>query len=270
MFHSLASARGERCKDLHDRLKRNRDGTLVPVRYQQGPSILATVKPLMWNDLAQALLAMTQYAFSSSGFVFLFDFLSGDRVREMFHWSSLHQMMKIMYFLPSEMQVGLAAAQRSLFWTSTLETLLEYSPFAWKFDEYYAKEFLKHVGTLWKTLEVAMNNADLQFDFIIFFCSQLMDGLSDIDCGGMSFVPLLNTAPSPSASSSAGVQPLAFTKKVRYKAQGRVPSKKYPGKKLTVSQRESLTLLRPFLAAHGQLPSANRSSQELSSSSTGR
>ena len=161
-------------------------------------------------------------------------------------------------------------AQNAWQWTRTLETLIEYRPFYWKFDEHYAKEFLRHVGTLWKTMEVAMNHSDLEFDFILFFCSQIMDGLYNINCGSMSFVPLLNTASSSSASSAAGVQPLAFTKKVRYKAEGRNPAAKYHGRKLTRRQRESLSLLRPFLAARGELPGASRSTRSYPSSSTGR
>jgi len=119
-------------------------------------------------------------------------------------------------------------------------------------------------------MEVAMNHSSLDIDFMLFFCGQIMDGLYDIDVGSMSFVPLLNTASSSSASSAAGVQALAFTKKVRYKAEGRDPSKKYHGKKLTLRQRESLSLLRPFLAARGELPGASRSTRSYPSSSTGR
>ena len=85
--------------------------------------------------------------------------------------------------------------------------------------------------------------------------------LIDHDVGCMIFVPLLTTASSSSSSSVAGAQVPAFKARVRYRAQGTVPSERYGRPKLSWKQAESLSLIRSFLAAHGVLPNASPSTR---------
>ena len=127
---------------------------------------------------------------------------------------------------------------------------------AWKQD------YLRLVGKLWKTLEVAMNECDLDLAFCTFFCSQVMDGLRAVEGSCMSFLPTLEAfAPVPEAASAslrggpAAVSTPTKTR-VRYRPQGLRPDKRY-GAKTTRKQLQTSRLARPFEAARG-VPPENR------------
>ena len=44
---------------------------------------------------------------------------------------------------------------------------------------------------MWKTLEVAINHANLPLDLCLFICTKTMGALRSADTGGMTFVPLV-------------------------------------------------------------------------------
>ena len=131
---------------------------------------------------------------------------------------------------------------------------LEYEYLAWK------EAYRRYVGTMWKTLEVAMNHADLKLDFCVFFCSQVMQALQQSECGGMSFVPILKVTPNSTSSAAGSVAVPIFLARVRYRAEGHKPGVRYR-QKVTRTQSRSDFLLRPFLAAQGVLPSTSASSR---------
>ena len=137
-----------------------------------------------------------------------------------------------------------------------MAALLAQQTHDWKGDAGSTKQYLRLLGSLWKTLEVAINNAHLPLDFCLFFCSQVMDALWWVDAGSMIFVPSLKSS-SPSSASSAQV--LSFEPRVKYRAQGTKPDKRYPHT-VTWTQSHGLFLLRPFLAATGVLPASSASS----------
>ena len=101
-----------------------------------------------------------------------------------------------------------------------------------------------------------MNCAELDLEFCLFFCSQVMEALNWADCGSMSFVPILKTTMSLSSSSTASTQAQGFQARVRYRAQGLKPEQRYRHK-VTRTQSRSHLLLHPFLAAQGILPAVS-------------
>ena len=200
---------------------------------------------------------MTAFHFSDFGTVCDWDDLSGSWLQEKFDWGYLHVRLAQRSNLPFELQQGMDVAGNGDKWTDTMAALLAQQTHDWKGDAGSTKQYLRLVGSLWKTLEVAINNAHLPLDFCLFFCSQVMDALWWGDAGSMSFVPSLKSS-SPSSASSAQV--LSFEPRVRYRAQGTMPEKRYRHK-VTRTQSHGLFLLRPFLAAEGVLPAASASSR---------
>ena len=104
------------------------------------------------------------------------------------------------------------------------------------------KEYLKIISSLWKTLEVALNHAELDLDFIIFLCTTIMSKVSSVEGSGMTFAPVL----VPSTSR--------FKAKVRYRAEGRKVSKRYRAP--TKQQTQRVYSGRSLLAAQGVVPSS--------------
>jgi hypothetical protein len=260
MWSTLAGTLASKHMDMHERVKRSHDGTLAPVLFTSGPVEESTAVPVSWHELSNALVAMTEYAFSESGVVYVLESPSGDAVQEKFHWGPVHVRLSNPSSLPSELQRGMKLASNAAKWISTMELLLAHRTYYWQWDAQWSREYLQHVGSLWKTLEVAINHAELSLDFCVFFCSQVMVALlTRADCGSMTFVPILKSALSASSSSAATAHPQGFQARVRYRAEGLKPEQRY--RKATRTQSRGIWLLRPFLAAQGALPAATASSR---------
>ena len=90
MWKTAAGTLASKGLDLRQRCKRNRDGSLVPVPFISGRITDCTLSPVSWYDLSQALVAMTEYAFSDIGAVHEWDSLSNSWVQEKFHWGFEH------------------------------------------------------------------------------------------------------------------------------------------------------------------------------------
>ena len=263
LWETLAGTLGQRNVDLSERVKRHCQSVPVAVPFHAGETLVQTVAPLSWHELAQALVAMTQYAFSDT--VHVWDVEAGVWKQESFHWSFTHMKLSARKGLPCELQQGMRQAGNEDTWTGSMEALLEYRPYYWKVGKRYTMEYLGLVGKLWKTLEVAMNQSALPLEFCIFFCGQVMEALRHVDGSRMSFVPTLTNASRLSTGSTTGAQAHRFEARVRYKAEGLRPEKRY-GSKVSRRQAASVLLLRPFLAAQGVLPDAPSGSVHAKSS----
>ena len=199
---------------------------------------------------------MTAFHFSDSGILCEWDDLSGSYLQENFEWGHLHVRLGQRTNLPLELQRGMDVAENGDKWTETMAALLAQQTRHWKGNAGSTSQYLKHVGTLWKTLEVAINNAHMSLDLCLFFCKQVMDALWWVDGGSMSFFPRLQ---SSSASSSSGAQVCSFEPRAKYRAQGTKSEKRYP-RTVTWTQSHNLFLRRPFFAARGVLPASSASS----------
>ena len=93
-----------------------------------------------------------------------------------------------------------------------------------------------------------------------------MASLRAADTGGMTFVPLLETTENP---DNGGEQIHRFRAKVRFKGEGMVAPKKYHNA-ITGRQRQSITVLRPYMAARGLLPVIPSSRRPLPEIPSGR
>ena len=255
MWATLAGTKALRKKELNRRIKRFHDGCPVPVRFTPGPVLEPTLAPVSWHELSQALVTMTEYAFSESGAVHVLDSLSENYVQEQFHWGFLHVRLCKSRCLPLELQEGMNAASNEDKWSNTMKALLDYETSSWRFSEEYRKEYVKQVGVLWKTLEVAINCAEIDLKFCVFFCNQVMEALNWVNCGLMSFVPRLET------NSTGSTQAQGFQAQVRYKGQGLDPRERYRHKVTRTQSRQRL-LLRPFQAAKGILPAVSTRRQQ--------
>ena len=247
MWATLAGTIGSKKKELNRRIKRSRDGCPVPVRFTPGPVLEATLEPVTWHELSQALITMTEYGFSENGVVHVLNSSSKMYVQEQFHWGFLHVRLCKSRCLPLELQEGMNAASNEDKWSNTMKALLDYETYSWRLSEEYRKEYVKQVGVLWKTLEVAINRAKIDLKFCLFFCNQVMEALNWVNCGLMSFVPRLET------NSTGSRQAQRFQAKVRYKGEGLDAMKRYRHK-VTRTQSRERVLLRPFQAAKGILP----------------
>ena len=259
-FATAASTLATKSISISERLQRDRQGMLLPVAFVPGPVMQEQCAVLTWQHIAEGMVTMTEYAFSELGQVHEWDSANARWVQEIFHWTHFHSQMTQLDCLPRELQLGMHSAGTGQKWVETMQTLRNHRTYFWKWDDNYSKVYLRHVGALWKTLELAMNQAKLDLDFCFFFCSAVMDLLAAVDSGGMTFVPVLgNTGSQGTAgSSSASAQRLTFQARVRYRAQGRVAAQRY--RTLTRHQANSISLLRPNLAARGVLPGAPSSS----------
>ena len=168
-------------------------------------------------------------------------------MQEQFHWGLLHVRLCKSRCLPLQLQQGLNAASNEDKWSNTMKALLDYETYSWRLSKQYRKEYEKQVGVLWKTLEVAMNCAELDLKFCVFFCSQVMEALKWVHCGLMTFVPTLER------NSTGSREPQRFRAQVRYRPEGQDATKRYRHKVTRTQSREGL-LLRPFEAARGILP----------------
>ena len=255
MWLTLAGTLASRGKTLYDRLKRYRNGKLRPVRFTLVDSVETTVQLLTWHDISQALVAMTAFHFSDFGKLYEWDDESGSYSQESFEWGHLHDRLCQRTHLPLELQRGMHAADNGDKWIETMAALLAQQTRHWK-SSAGSFQYLKHVGTLWKTLEVAINNAHMSLDLCLFFCKQVMDALWWADGGSMSFFPRLQVS---SASSLSDAPICSFEPRVKYRAQGTDPKKRYP-RTVTRTQSHNLFLRRPFFAARGVLPASSASS----------
>ena len=131
---------------------------------------------------------MTAFHFSDFGTVCDWDDLSGSWLQEKFEWGYLHVRLAQRSNLPFELQRGMDVAENGDKWTETMAALLAQQTRHWKGNAGSTKQYLSLVGSLWKTLEVAINSAHMPLDLCSFFCSQVMDALWWVDAGSMSFV----------------------------------------------------------------------------------
>ena len=90
MFQTASTTRAAKVADLFQRYKRNRDGSLVLVPFMSGGFTDCTVQPLAWDDIAEALVTMTAYAFSDTSAVHEWDSLSNTWTEVTSHWGFLH------------------------------------------------------------------------------------------------------------------------------------------------------------------------------------
>ena len=203
---------------------------------------------------------MTAFSFSDSMSIQVFDAELQVCSEETFQWGDIHTRLSDPNFLPSELQAGMDSAGNKDRWADTMKCLLENRTYFWQYDQESKAAYLRYVGIMWKTLEVAMNCADLQLDFCFFFCRQVMQALEKSKCGGMTFVPVLKDTSNSTLSAASSVAVPTFSAKVRYRAQGLKPDARYRHK-ATGTQLHGGFLLRPFLTAQGVLPSTSTSSR---------
>jgi hypothetical protein len=219
-----------------------------------------------WHQLADAMVRMTAHAFSEDGQLHRCDSGTGRWTKNSFLWTRIHWRLADVHSLPVDLQEGMRRAGNFSAWTLTMRTLLARPPCCWPCVDTKGgrkrKDFLTLVGDLWKKLEIAMNHAELDVAFCLFFCRQVMDAVKAEDCGGMSFTPSLSPNSSLSSSGDALAPVQYFTGRVRYRSQGRVPDERYHNR-ATHQQRSSVLLDRPLEAARGDLPnpSAKRRAQ---------
>ena len=237
-FAGTLSARGT---EIFQRVKRNHEGVPKEVVFIPGPVFVSTVGPVQWSELSKALVEMTEYGFSENPVVHDINYFTGESLEQEFSWGNIHRRLCDINSLPEDLQRGFNAARNEAFGKKTMEALLAYQTHYWKWNTYWVREYQTLVGTLWKTLEKAMNAAGLSLDFCLFFCSEVMNALKEYDCGSMTFVPIFTGE--------------SFQARVRYRAQGLRPEQRYRGK-ATHSQVRNISLLRPFLAAEGIAPAS--------------
>ena len=253
MWLTLAGTLASKGNDLCDRLQRHEDGRLKPVLLTLVDTVEATGQHLTWPAIPKALVEMTAFHFSDCGILYEWDDQNGSCEQENFEWGYLHDRLSQRTNLPLELQRGMDVAKNGDKWTNTMAALLAEQTRHWKENPDSSRQYLKHIGTLWKTLEVAINNANMSLDLCVFFCKQVMDALWWADGGSMSFTPSLKPS---SASSASSAQVCSFEPRVRYRAQGTKPDKRYPGT-VTWTQAHNLFLSRPFFAASGVLPASS-------------
>ena len=260
MFETAAHTKAQKISELHVRIKRDHEGRIICVPFTDGFMLDSAVVPLTWNQLIAALVAMTEFAFSQNGRVYEWNCLTENWPQEQFHWTFCHLRLSTVRCLPIELQEGMNLAGNGNIWSSTMGGLLSYDTYAWSCDAFWTKQYLVFVGRLWKTLEVAMNKAQLPLEFCLFVCGQIMAALEWLDGSSMSFVPVLQSVSSDSLNSASTAHVRQFQGKVRYRPQGLIGSKRYRGK-LTWQQSNTLVLLRPFAAARGVLPGVSSGSR---------
>ena len=259
-FHrTLASTR--KLKDENDK-QVLRDGRcdLVPLNFRAGEDIAESkttlsvdLKSLNFHDFVEALVGMTELAFSEGGEIHKF---SDEAVPESFgklDWDSRHEELSLLHRLPVFLQRGMQKAGNGDLWTSIMTDLLRTPAQQWVQSDETQQLLRTQVGKLWKTMEVAMNNAELTVPFCVFSSSMIMSLLEQIDSPSrMTFTPLLSKASQAAASSAEEVQGEHFVPRVRYRGKGLDPAARYT--KPSKSQRDRRVLLRPFAAAQGIPP----------------
>ena len=139
MWATLAGTIGSKKKQLNRRMKRSRDGHPLPVQFSPGPSLEATLEPLTWHEISQALITMTEYGFCEDGVVHVLDSSSKMYVQEQFHWGFLHVRLCTFRCLPLELQEGMNAASNEDKWSNTMKALLDYETYSWRLSEEYRK-----------------------------------------------------------------------------------------------------------------------------------
>ena len=244
-FSALARTRGKRTEEVHHRIKRRHDGTCRPVLFTQG-EVLEPV--LTWKQLLDALIEMTEFGFSRSGLVHKLDSLSENNEQQQFVWQSTHFLLCRRQCLPSELKRGMKNADNGELWESTMQTLLSYETYDWRLRTEYFEDYRVYVSRLWKTLEFAMNEAEVDLAFCVFVCSKVMEACRIADCGSMFLNPVLEPI-----TTSSSRQEQRFRAKFRYRAKGRDPQERYR-QMATYGQVQRGELLRPFLAAQGIAP----------------
>ena len=258
MFQTLASTRAVPIADLYTRLKRDRYGYLAPVPFLLGSVIETSLQVLRYEDIAEALAVMTSFGMSAGYDVTVWDDLTDTWINEPFHWGFMHVKLSTLQCLPEDFLEGLRISGTTDLWTSTMDKLLTWRSFFWKWNTGFSKEYALLVGSLWKTLEKALNAQALPLDFLFFFCNQIMTALDRRYCGDMTFVPVVDT--SSSSSTSSATVGSEFAHRVRYRAQGKNAGSRY--RKPTQAQLGRVTLQRPALAAQGFLPHIKRSHRQ--------
>jgi hypothetical protein len=133
-------------------------------------------------------------------------------------------------------------------WESIMQILLSYQTYDWRLRNEYFEQYRLYISRLWKTLEFAMNHAEVDLAFCVFVCSKVMEACRIADCGSMFLNPVLE----PMTTSSSR-QEQRFQAKFRYRAKGRDPEERYR-LMATYGQVQRGELLRPFLAAQGIAP----------------
>ena len=244
-FSALARTRGRWKEDVQHRIKRRRDGTCRPVLFTQG-EVLEPV--LTWKQLLDALIEMTEFGFSRSGLVHKLDSMSENHEQQEFVWQSTHFLLCRRQCLPLELKRGMKNADNGEFWESIMQTLLSYQTYDWRLRNEYFLQYREYISRLWKTLEKAMNHAEVDLAFCVFVCSKVMEACRIADCGNMFLNPVLE--PMSTSSSRQGQR---FQAKFRYRAKGRDPAERYR-QMATYGQLQRGALLRPFLAAQGIAP----------------
>ena len=64
-----------------------------------------------------------------------------------------------------------------------MQTLLSYQTYDWRLRNEYFDDYRVYVSRLWKTLEFAMNEAEVDLAFCVFVCSKVMEACRIADCG---------------------------------------------------------------------------------------
>ena len=179
MFDRLAHTLGqaqlmkERGGDLQGRLKRDRTGKkIAEVPFCLTEIAESSFPALNWHQIARALVSMTEYAFSKTGHVHVYDdkldMQALDDIRqERFFWTLTHVKLSMLTCLPQDLQAGFVIAGNGPVWTETMRNLMQYGVYDWSLVG-WKQEYLRLIGRLWKTLEVAMSACDLELAFCVF------------------------------------------------------------------------------------------------------
>ena len=182
MFQTLANTRAQPITDLYARLKRDRYGFLASVPFFVGGTLETSIQLLRWEDIVEALVTMTSFGFVEDHTIEVWDDLSGSWVKEFFHWGFLHVKLSTLECLPVEFQDGLRSSAKEDLWTHTLDRLLAFRPFWWKWSEGYCWEDKSLIAKLWKTLEVALNSSHQPVESLFFLCNSIMTALDCRPC----------------------------------------------------------------------------------------
>ena len=254
MFQTFVNTRAVALADFHRRLKRDKYGFLASVQFLPGETLETSIQQLRWEDIVEALVTMTNFGFVEDTQIDVWDDLSSNWIKEFFHWSFFHVKLSTLECLPVVFQDALRSSGKESLWTDTLDKLLQFRPFWWKWSEGYCREYKSLIGTLWKTLEVALNSSHQPLESLFFLCNSIMTALDCRPCGDMTFVPLLGR--SFPSSTNTNALPFDFVVKVRYRAQGRLAVKRY--RNPTRTQGERGVLQRRFFQAPSFLPHVAR------------
>ena len=178
--------------------------------------------------------------------------------------SEVHHKCQHVKNLPRELEDGIrqAGSECYSYWERYWQECIKRLTLWEKGGRWEQKDYDKSIGHCWKTLEIGMNAAKLDLSFILFFCTKVMRDLCWLYSGGMTFLPTLDSQLTTSSSSSAAAAAAQFTSKVRYRAQGKDPTKRYRGSGLTRNQASGIYSLRPWLAAQGILPPDSKGYRE--------